>query len=211
MGPGFSLYKSFLYVITYQGGEGGIQDPGFSSLNILTLSGRGGRTLDFSLYKSFLYVIREGRRAWKTLDFLPKHPAPFKGGGGWALDFPLYKSFLYIVRGGGGHERPWIFLLKHPSPFRDGVGDFCLYKSFLYVIREGEEVCEETTKTIVLDRPEENCSLDPQGTIYCFIVLRLVISFMYLRAILCIFQISVDFDYVPVGGRRGLEKGGGGC
>jgi hypothetical protein len=37
---------------------------------------------------------------------------------------------------------------------------------------------------------------------------------MYLRAILCTFQISVDFYYVPVGGRGGdrgggLEKGGG--
>jgi hypothetical protein len=34
---------------------------------------------------------------------------------------------------------------------------------------------------------------------------------MYLRAILCTFQISVDFYYVPVGGRGGgrggLEKG----
>jgi hypothetical protein len=34
--------------------------------------------------------------------------------------------------------------------------------------------------------------------------------FMYLRAILCAFQIYVDFYYVPVGGRGGLEKGGGG-
>ncbi len=42
--------------------------------------------------------------------------------------------------------------------------------------------------------------------------------FMYLRAILCTFQISVDFYYVPEGGRgggrgglekgRGLERGG---
>ncbi len=58
-----------------------------------------------------------------------------------------------------------------PSSGREGGRnlDFSLYKSFLYVIREGEEVCEETTKTIVLDRPEENCSLDPQGTIYCFL------------------------------------------
>jgi hypothetical protein len=36
---------------------------------------------------------------------------------------------------------------------------------------------------------------------------------MYLQAILCTFQISVDFYYVPVcgrgGGRGGLEKGGG--
>jgi hypothetical protein len=31
---------------------------------------------------------------------------------------------------------------------------------------------------------------------------------MYLRAILCIFQISVDFYYVPVSGRGG---GGGGA
>ncbi len=39
------------------------------------------------------------------------------------------------------------------------------------------------------------------------------IAFMYLRAILCTFQISVDFYYVPVsgrgGGRGGLEKGRG--
>jgi hypothetical protein len=38
---------------------------------------------------------------------------------------------------------------------------------------------------------------------------------MYLRAILCNFQISVDFYHVPVGGRGGgeggLEKGGGGA
>jgi hypothetical protein len=32
--------------------------------------------------------------------------------------------------------------------------------------------------------------------------------FMYLRAVLCSFQISEDFYYVPVGGRGGLEKGG---
>jgi hypothetical protein len=42
--------------------------------------------------------------------------------------------------------------------------------------------------------------------------------FMYLRAIFCTFQISVDFYFVPVGGRgggrgglekgRGLERGG---
>jgi hypothetical protein len=47
MGPGFSLYKSFLYVITYQGGEGGMKGHGFSSLNILTLSGRGGMNPGF--------------------------------------------------------------------------------------------------------------------------------------------------------------------
>ena len=37
--------------------------------------------------------------------------------------------------------------------------------------------------------------------------------FMYLRAIFCTFQISVDFYFVPVsgrgGGRGGLEKGRG--
>ncbi len=36
---------------------------------------------------------------------------------------------------------------------------------------------------------------------------------MYLQAVLCTFQISVDFYYVPVGGRGGvrggLEKGAG--
>ncbi len=31
-------------------------------------------------------------------------------------------------------------------------------------------------------------------------------KFMYLRAIFCTFQISVDFYYVPVGGRGG-ERG----
>ncbi len=31
---------------------------------------------------------------------------------------------------------------------------------------------------------------------------------MYLRAVLCIFQISVDFYCVPVGGREGGEAGG---
>jgi hypothetical protein len=44
-------------------------------------------------------------------------------------------------------------------------------------------------------------------------VLHRMLQFMYLRAILCTFQISVDFYYVPVGGRggreRGLERGGG--
>ncbi len=34
------------------------------------------------------------------------------------------------------------------------------------------------------------------------------IAFMYLRAIFCTFQISVDFYFVPVGGRGG-ERGGG--
>ncbi len=36
------------------------------------------------------------------------------------------------------------------------------------------------------------------------------IQFMYLRAILCTFQISVDFYYVPVGGRGGGRGGAGG-
>ena len=36
----------------------------------------------------------------------------------------------------------------------------------------------------------------------------LVSHFMYLRAILCTFQISVDFYYVPVGGRGGAGEGG---
>ncbi len=36
-----------------------------------------------------------------------------------------------------------------------------------------------------------------------------VIFFMYLRAILCIFQISVDFYYVPVGRRGGVRGGAG--
>ncbi len=35
------------------------------------------------------------------------------------------------------------------------------------------------------------------------------IAFMYLQAILCTFQISVDFHYVPVGGRRGGAGEGG--
>ncbi len=38
---------------------------------------------------------------------------------------------------------------------------------------------------------------------------------MYLQAILCTFQISVDFYYVPVGGRGGVrggaDEGGGGA
>jgi hypothetical protein len=33
--------------------------------------------------------------------------------------------------------------------------------------------------------------------------------FMYRRALLCTFQIAVDFYYVPVGGRGGLESVGG--
>jgi hypothetical protein len=33
---------------------------------------------------------------------------------------------------------------------------------------------------------------------------------MYLRALLCTFQISVDFYYVPVGGRGGAGEGGAG-
>ncbi len=32
---------------------------------------------------------------------------------------------------------------------------------------------------------------------------------MYLRAILCTFQISVDFYYVPLGGKGGGERGAG--
>jgi hypothetical protein len=32
---------------------------------------------------------------------------------------------------------------------------------------------------------------------------------MYLRAMLCTFQISVDFYYVPVGGRGGGRGGAG--
>jgi hypothetical protein len=41
----------------------------------------------------------------------------------------------------------------------------------------------------------------PTGDIHCGTL------FMYLRAILFTFQISVDFYYVPVGGRGG-ERGG---
>ena len=33
--------------------------------------------------------------------------------------------------------------------------------------------------------------------------------FMYLRAIFCTFQISVDFYFVPVGGRGGAGEGEG--
>jgi hypothetical protein len=33
--------------------------------------------------------------------------------------------------------------------------------------------------------------------------------FMYRRALLCTFQIAVDFYYVPVGGSGGLVGGGG--
>jgi hypothetical protein len=35
------------------------------------------------------------------------------------------------------------------------------------------------------------------------------VFFMYLRAILCTFQISVDFYYVPVSGRGWVEEGEG--
>jgi hypothetical protein len=35
------------------------------------------------------------------------------------------------------------------------------------------------------------------------------VVFMYLRAILCTFQISVDFYYVPVGWRGEAGEGGG--
>ena len=34
-------------------------------------------------------------------------------------------------------------------------------------------------------------------------------DFMYLRAIFCTFQISVDFYFVPVGGRGGAGEGEG--
>ncbi len=37
------------------------------------------------------------------------------------------------------------------------------------------------------------------------------VDFMYLRAILCTFQISVDFYYVPVGGMGGRGGGRGGA
>jgi hypothetical protein len=37
----------------------------------------------------------------------------------------------------------------------------------------------------------------------------MISSFMYLRAILCTFQISVDFYFVPVGGRGGGRGGAG--
>ncbi len=35
------------------------------------------------------------------------------------------------------------------------------------------------------------------------------VYFMYLRAILCTFQISVDFYFVPVSGRGGRERRAG--
>jgi hypothetical protein len=37
---------------------------------------------------------------------------------------------------------------------------------------------------------------------------HVLVILMYLRAILCTFQISVDFYYVPVGGRGGAGEGG---
>ncbi len=39
--------------------------------------------------------------------------------------------------------------------------------------------------------------------------MKQVNNVMYLRAILCTFQISVDFYYVPVGGRGGGRGGAG--
>ena len=41
------------------------------------------------------------------------------------------------------------------------------------------------------------------------IVRSVVINFMYLRATFCTFQISVDFYFVPVGGRGGGRGGAG--
>jgi hypothetical protein len=38
---------------------------------------------------------------------------------------------------------------------------------------------------------------------------RIYVYIMYLRAILCAFQISVDFYYVPVDGRGGAGEWGG--
>ncbi len=39
---------------------------------------------------------------------------------------------------------------------------------------------------------------------FCYVVqMWLIVLFMYLRAIFCTFQISVDFYYVPVGGKGG--------
>ncbi len=42
-----------------------------------------------------------------------------------------------------------------------------------------------------------------------FSTVQHVVGFMYLRAIFCTFQISVDFYFVPVGG-RGVGRGGAG-
>jgi hypothetical protein len=42
-----------------------------------------------------------------------------------------------------------------------------------------------------------------EGSQYCPVALPTMISFLYLRAIFCTFQISVDFYFVPVGGRGG--------
>ena len=38
--------------------------------------------------------------------------------------------------------------------------------------REGEETCQEKTQTLVQDKPEESCNLDPQRT--CKHVTKLV-------------------------------------
>jgi hypothetical protein len=42
-------------------------------------------------------------------------------------------------------------------------------------------------------------------------VIPVVFIFLYLRAIFCTFQISVDFYFVPVGGRGGAGEGEGYC
>jgi hypothetical protein len=45
--------------------------------------------------------------------------------------------------------------------------------------------------------------------VFCCPSLVLVVAFMYRRAILCTFQIAVEFFYVPVGGEGGGRGGGG--
>jgi hypothetical protein len=60
---------------------------------------------------------------------------------------------------------------------------------------------KKITKMNNIEMPTENSKLTMAT------VKHLV--FMHLRAILCTFQISVDFYYVPVGGRGGAGRGGG--
>jgi hypothetical protein len=70
-------------------------------------------------------------------------------------------------------------------------------------------VCISAVERLHCKRPIPICRLFFKIDLLTDIVALCLTDFMYLRAILCTFQISVDFYYVPVGGRGGGRGGAG--
>ncbi len=86
------------------------------------------------------------------------------------------------------------------------------YYKAVYNIHRQNAFCDETSPTQNVPDSLDINSLDKRnayGGTSKHRPFTMNISFMYLRAVLCTFQVSVDFYYVPVGGRGGGRGGAG--